>query len=224
MILTRLQWQVGSLHHHIYAYTANKGTTDCITEMLSTISDRKAVVTFMDLEKAFEMASGPVILASLAEKGVQGRLLRWTQDFLSDRQARVILQGTLSDLATFENGTPQGSILSPFLFNILVENLVSLPLGACTKILGYADDLALITTGPWHAQSVQTAITAVGNSYVELGLKINTTKTKAVHFDSQTPRPPPKAPGYQHKLGQQLPLSRHLARLPADLQEIRGRY
>ncbi|KAG0730478.1 putative RNA-directed DNA polymerase from transposon BS [Chionoecetes opilio] len=70
--------------------------------------------------------------------------------------------------------------------------MVSLPLGACTKILGYADDLALITTGPWHAQSAQTAITAVGNSCVELGLKINTTKTKALHFGSQTPRPPLK--------------------------------
>ncbi|KAG0717428.1 RNA-directed DNA polymerase from mobile element jockey [Chionoecetes opilio] len=146
--------------------------------MLSTISDRKAVVTFMDLEKAFEMASGPVILVSLAEKGIQSRLLRWTLDFLSERQVRVNFQGTLSDLATFENGTPQGSILSPFLFNILVENLVSLPLGTCTKILGYADDLALITTGPWHAQNAQTAITTVGNRCIELGLKIKTTKTK----------------------------------------------
>ena len=52
MVLTRLQWQVGKLHPNIYAYTNNKGTTDCLTNMLTSIKGRKATVIFMDLEKS----------------------------------------------------------------------------------------------------------------------------------------------------------------------------
>ena len=40
MVLTRLQWQVGKLHPNIYAYTNNKGTTDCLTNMLTSIKGR----------------------------------------------------------------------------------------------------------------------------------------------------------------------------------------
>ena len=66
----------------------------------------------MDLEKAFEMASAKAILVTLASKGVSGKLLAWTRDFLTHRQARVSFQGKLSNIRTFENGTPQGSILA----------------------------------------------------------------------------------------------------------------
>ena len=192
MILARLQWVTGSLHKHIYAFTSNKGARDCITEMLTSISGRKAVVTFIDLEKAFETASAPAILESLAKRGARGKLLRWTKDFLNNRQARVCFQGSLSEQRTFTNGTPQGSILSPFLFNILAENFVTLPLGAGTKILCYADDIAVITTGSRHVSRAQTAINAVATKCRELGLKINTDKTKTIHFGSCQPLPPLK--------------------------------
>ena len=85
-MLTRLQWQVGKLHPNIYAYTNNKGTTDCLTNMLTSIKGRKTTVIFMDLEKAFEMASAEAILETLANKGVSGKLLAWTRDFLTHRQ------------------------------------------------------------------------------------------------------------------------------------------
>ena len=43
MVLTHLQWAMGDTHKHIYAFTANKETRDCITEMLITIADKKAI-------------------------------------------------------------------------------------------------------------------------------------------------------------------------------------
>lgn len=190
MMLARLQFATGDLHQHIYAYTPNKGTRDCLTELMTTVTSRKAAVVFVDLEKAFELASAPAILESLAKRGVKGKLLKWTQDFLQERKATVTFQGKTSHTKTFENGTPQGSILSPFLFNILMENLVTLDLGANIKILCYADDIAIVTTGPRYAHRAQRAITRISQECQRLGMKINAMKTKALHLGSRKTLPP----------------------------------
>ena len=44
-------------------------------------------------------------------------------------------------------GMPQGNILSLFLFNFLMEQLVALPFQDGTVLLSYADDLALVVSG-----------------------------------------------------------------------------
>uniref|UniRef100_A0A0P4WAG8 Reverse transcriptase domain-containing protein n=1 Tax=Scylla olivacea TaxID=85551 RepID=A0A0P4WAG8_SCYOL len=116
----------------------------------------------MDLEKAFETANASAIL--------------------------FIFQGSLSRTGTFENGTPQGSILSPFLFNVLVENIASLNIRG-TKILVYADDIAIISTGPSYERRAREAAEAVAMTCQELGLKINTDKTRAMHLGSRLQLP-----------------------------------
>ncbi|XP_045110151.1 uncharacterized protein LOC123503805 [Portunus trituberculatus] len=189
MVLNRLKWVAGDLHKNIFAYTNRRGTKDCITEMMHTITNRKAIVTFMDLEKAFETANATAILDSLSVRGVGGKLLRWTADFLEERRARVKFQGVLSETRTFENGTPQGSILSPFLFNILIENIAALNI-TDTKILAYADDIAIISTGRRYERRAREAATVVADMCQKLGLKINAQKTRSMHFGSRKILPP----------------------------------
>lgn len=150
MVLYRLQWAVRPLHEDIYAYTRDTGARDCLLEMITTISDRKAMVTFLDMEKAFELPNARNILMALARKGIGGKLLQWVKNFLTDRRARVRFQGHLSHSETFDNGTPQGSILSTYLFNTRMEELMTLLLPTGTNILCYADDIAIISTGTLH--------------------------------------------------------------------------
>ncbi|KAG0693403.1 LINE-1 retrotransposable element ORF2 protein [Chionoecetes opilio] len=157
--------------------------------MNSRVSNRKAIVTFVDLEKAFELANPTAILATLAGKGVKGKLLTWTMDFITEREGRVRFQGHYSDYKTFKNGTQQGSILSPYLFNTLIEILVSLPLGDGCTILGYADDLAVITTGPHYLRKAQNTLSTLDSKCQELGLKINFAKTRTIHFGSNKQAP-----------------------------------
>lgn len=66
---------MGGIHKHLYVFTAAIGTRDCITEML-TIAVKKTVITFMDLEKAFKLASAPAILGALVKHGIRVKLLK----------------------------------------------------------------------------------------------------------------------------------------------------
>ncbi|XP_064077585.1 uncharacterized protein LOC135195253 [Macrobrachium nipponense] len=145
MVLNRLLWKTGPLHHRLYAYKEGIGTQECLADVMSTINERKAIVVFLDLEKAYELASAAAILEALADKAVKGNLLAWAKGYTQNRQARVTFQGASSDFLSLENGTPQGGILSPFLFNVLMEKLATTTLPNGVEIFIYADDVCLVS-------------------------------------------------------------------------------
>ncbi|XP_050739898.1 uncharacterized protein LOC127009964 [Eriocheir sinensis] len=181
---------MGPLHHHLFAFRQGRGTRDCVSTLLSTILDRTAVVVFLDLEKAFELASAPAILSILAEKGVRGRLLAWIGHYLMGRQAAVRYQGCTSAIETLENGTPQGGVLSPVLFNLLVEKLAALPTSRYCKVLCYADDVAMVATGPHPVASARLLLRRLAEACASLGLVVNREKTKAMLFrQRRSPEP-----------------------------------
>ena len=182
ILLARLQWAMGPLHHHLFAFRRGTGTRDCISTLLATVLGRQAVAVFVDLEKAFELASAPAILSILARKGVQGRLLAWIGDYLQERRAAVRFQGHVSSTTIFQNGTPQGGILSPVLFNVLVEELANLSNSTNVKVLSYADDVAIVATGPNHVARARTLLRRLQHSCTSLGLAINRDKTRAMAF------------------------------------------
>ena len=78
-------------------------------------------------------------------------------------------------------------ILSPFLFNILMENIANIPLPPLTEIFIFADDVAIVTRGHNRNRNIQQAIQTINNKSIELGLKINTNKTKAMSIKSAKP-------------------------------------
>ncbi|KAK8387589.1 hypothetical protein O3P69_018252 [Scylla paramamosain] len=72
------------------------------------------------------------------------------------------------------------------------DKIISMIRKGGSKILCYADDIAIITTGPLHLQKAQNAITAVAKKCNSLGLKINFEKTKAMYFNGGRPHAPPQ--------------------------------
>ena len=79
--------------------------------------DREYVVAvFFDLEKAYDTAWKYGILLDLFKAGLRGHMPTFIAQFLENRQLRVRLGTTLSDLYDQEMGVPQGSILSVTLF------------------------------------------------------------------------------------------------------------
>ncbi|XP_064083918.1 uncharacterized protein LOC135199693 [Macrobrachium nipponense] len=85
MVLNRLLWKTGPLHHRLYAYKEGICTQECLADVMSTINERKAIVVFLDLEKAYELASAAAILEALADKAVKGNLLAWAKGYMQNR-------------------------------------------------------------------------------------------------------------------------------------------
>ena len=96
-----------------------------------------------DLAKAFYCIPHDLIIAKLEAYDFQIDTLRLVYDFLSNRKQRLILNVTFSSWKDIEYGVPQGSFLSPLLFNIYLCELFYLL--DDPDIESYADDTTLYT-------------------------------------------------------------------------------
>ena len=78
-------------------------------------------VIYVNCRKAF----GSIIYCRLAQKlasyGLNGKLLKWLTDFLSDCLQRMVLNGEVSEWLEVTSGVPKGSILRPLLCQILLH-------------------------------------------------------------------------------------------------------
>ena len=88
------------------------------------VKKEHVLTIFFDLQKAYDTRWKHGILANLWDLGFRGHLPRFIQSFLSERSFRVRAGFTLSELNEQEMGVPQGSILSPALFSIKINNIV----------------------------------------------------------------------------------------------------
>ncbi|MPC75151.1 hypothetical protein E2C01_069535 [Portunus trituberculatus] len=116
-LMHRLQ---DKLSPNLYCFLPCRSTHHCLTELYTRLSPT-SVVSFLDLKSAFDSASRDVILDQQVEFGVQGNL-RWIRGYLCNRVSHVLFKGACSAYELFELSTPQGGVLSLFLFNGLMHS------------------------------------------------------------------------------------------------------
>jgi hypothetical protein len=112
------------------------------TEALDNGDQVEAV--YMDFMKAFDTVPHRRLISKLKSYGIGGKLIRWLQDFLHDREQRVKVNGHLSDSTSIGSGIPQGSVLGPLLFIFYINDL---PDNLQCNVLLFADDTKLYKIG-----------------------------------------------------------------------------
>ena len=194
IILQRLRWLAAPPHVMATGFKPGSGTRDAVSVLIHDLSEGKsftkptAAAVYIDLKRAFELVSKEVILAELSTAGVTGAMLSWMSDFLFNRMAKVRFQGTITDEKCFENGTPQGSSLSPTIFNYAMNVFLRLQLPEGVRIMSYADDLVIYCV---HRKNIiprlQDALNQLSTTAAESGFFFAPEKTHATWFFGPQP-------------------------------------
>ncbi|CAH2086476.1 unnamed protein product [Euphydryas editha] len=134
-----------------FGFRTGRSTVDAVEALTSVIIDHldgrgKCLTVFLDLKKAFDTVSFPILLQKLERIGIRGAALNLFEDYLNNRTQRVKIDGMVSEKTYTTYGVPQGSVLGPTLFLIYINDLCNLNLEN-TRIFSYADDTALVFTG-----------------------------------------------------------------------------
>ncbi|XP_053398064.1 uncharacterized protein LOC128556576 [Mercenaria mercenaria] len=115
-------------------------------------------------------------------------MLTWIANFLEGRKIKVKVNGHLSDTVEPDNGTPKGSVISPLIFNLIMNTLnmaidahnKQSPPGDRTELAQFVDDGATWVTSP-NPHSVllkgQKVLEVIEKWSNEWGFTINPNKT-----------------------------------------------
>ena len=95
-----------------------------IEESIRNWEDGKATDTiYLDFAKAFDKVDHDILCHKLKALGITGKLGIWIREFLTGRTQRVSANGLLSDSFLVISGVPQGTVLGPILFIIMICDL-----------------------------------------------------------------------------------------------------
>ena len=94
----------------------------------------------LDISKAFDMVWHQNLLHKLRAYGFDNHMIKWIGSFLNHRKISVVVDGFSSDPKLINAGVPQGSVLSPTLFLLYINDLLEQTIN---KITSYADDTNL---------------------------------------------------------------------------------
>ena len=132
-----------------YGFRPNRSTELAALELMDRSIDSmnqnfSPVNIYANLSKAFDCLDHAIVLSKLKYNGLNDNAIKLLKHYLSDRDQYVRLGNFKSQYHNISCGIPQGSVMGPLLFNIVINDLHS-----ATKkfdFIMYADEPTLVST------------------------------------------------------------------------------
>ena len=139
---------------------------------------------YLDFSKAFDKVDHGVLLHKLRDMGIAGNLGIWFHSFLSNRYHFVRLPGGSSAASPVISGVPQGTVLGPLLFLILMSDIDIGVLNA--KVVSFADDTRLYSKISYveDCDSLQSDLNCVYDWAKTNNMVFNSQKFKYLSFST----------------------------------------
>lgn len=155
-----------------FGYRRGRSTKDALRKVWKEIEAGREWIVDADLKDFFGSVDHEKLLALVARRVSDGRILRLIEAMLT---AGSYGEGRLFPT---ERGTPQGGVASPLLSNILLTPFDREMRSKGYQLTRYADDWVITCTS---ATEARVALEAASRVLKELGVNINPQKTRIVH-------------------------------------------
>ena len=142
-------------------------------------------VIYLDFCKAFDKLDFNVLLGKLKQCGMAGKLGGWLHSFLTGRQQFVTVNGFRSVLCAVLSGVPQGSVLGPLLFLIMINDVDENVRNAFLS--SFADDtrIGMAIRSSDDAKLLQEDLEKVYSWARDNNMVLNSSKFELLHYENK---------------------------------------
>lgn len=154
---------------HSYGFRPGRSAHQAVAQAQQYISEGYGWVVDLDLEKFFDRVNHDKLMAKMAQRINDKRVLKLIRRFL---QAGVMENGLVSPV---DEGTPQGGPLSPLLSNVVLDELDRELERRGHRFVRYADDSNIYVRSERAGKRVMEGITRFLTT--KLKLKVNQAKS-----------------------------------------------
>jgi hypothetical protein len=162
------------------------------TVIRNRLADNQSTfVAFLDAEKAFDRIDRTLLLHKLLTNGINGNVYKIIKSIYQETTCCIKINDMLTNWFETESGVLQGDTLSPTLFNVFINDLVSevnmlnkgIPIGDHNlSILLYADDIVIMSD---CEENLQIMLNTIYNWSYRNMIKFNEKKSNVIHFRKQ---------------------------------------
>jgi RNA-directed DNA polymerase len=157
---------------HSYGFRPGRGAKDALRRVDTLLKAGHDWVVDADLKSYFDTIPHERLLALVAERVGDGRVLALVESFLR----AGVMEASKSWQPT-ERGTPQGGVVSPLLANLYLNPLDHQMAAAGWEMVRYADDFVILCRSEAEAHD---ALARVRAWVSEAGLTLHPEKTRVV--------------------------------------------